>query len=246
MNSDSQHPFYKKIHEILLEVERTQAESLLEAAKISADCISRNGLIHVFGAGHSHILAEEVFFRAGGLVQINAILDSGLMLHVSASGSMEMERLEGYATIVLKRYQLQPDDLIVIVSNSGRNPAGIDAAIYARSLGLKVICITSAEAYKNTPSRHSSGKKLSDFADVVLDTKVPHGDAILSVPGLPNPFGPASTIVGAALIQAYLYETTMELLRRGHQPNILVSANTEKEQDIQSLYQDYALRIRHF
>ncbi len=246
MSSDSQHPYLKKIHDILLEMEQTQVEPVHEAARITADCIERKGMIHVFGAGHSHILAEEVFFRAGGLVQINAILDSGLMLHVSASGSMEMERLEGYTPIVLNRYQLRPGDVMVIVSNSGRNAAGIDAAIYARDLGLKVICITSAEAYQDVPSRHSSGKKLADFADVILDTKVPHGDAILTVPGLANPFGPASTIVGAALIQLYLYETTLELLRRGHQPSILVSANTEKEQDIQTLYQDYAARIRHF
>lgn len=246
MCPDSQHPFFDKIHAILREVEETQSEALLQAARISADSIANNGLIHVFGAGHSHILAEEVFFRAGGLIQVNAILDAGLMLHVSASGSTDLERLEGYAPIVLKRYRLQENDVMVIVSNSGRNAAGIDAAIYAHKLGLKVIGITSAEAYRHVSVRHSSGKRLVDYADVVLDTKVPHGDAILSEPGLSNPFGPASTIVGAAILHAYLYETTKELLRRGHQPKILVSSNMDLEQDIHSLYQPYIGRIRHY
>lgn len=245
MNSYEIHPFFEKIREILVDVEKTQTAAISEAAKVSADCISNEGLIHVFGTGHSHILAEEVFFRAGGLVQINAILDPGLMLHVSATGSTDLERMEGYAPFVLARYKFLPKDVLVVVSNSGRNAASIDAAIYAHQLGLKVICITSAEAYKKVPSRHSSGKRLADYADVVLDTRVPHGDAILSLEGLPNAFGPASTIIGATVIQTFLYETTKELLRRGQKPLVLVSANTEKEQDLQSMYQKYAPRIRH-
>jgi uncharacterized phosphosugar-binding protein len=191
------------------------------------------------------MLGEEIFFRAGGLVQINAILDSGLMLHVSALRSTDLERLEGYAAIVLDRYDLRAGDVLVVVSNSGRNAAPIEAALYAKQRELKVIAVTSMNAYREMAVRHSGGRRLAELADVVIDTCVPKGDALLHVEGLPHAIGPGSTIVGATLMHAYIHATVQEMLARSILPQVLVSANADEVQDHAGLFAVYGDRIRH-
>jgi len=245
MPSTPAHPFFVAVRQILSDVERTQLPALHQAAALTAESLTAGGMLHVFGTGHSHILAEEVFFRAGGLVQINAILDPALMLHVSALQSTELERLEGYAAIVLARYDLRAGDVLVVVSNSGRNPVPIEAALYAKERGLKVIAVTSMDAYRTVPVRHSGGRRLAELADVVFDTCVPKGDALLQVDGLPHALGAASTIVGATLMQAYIYETVKEMLAQGCRPQVLISANVDEAQDHQGLFAAYGDRIRH-
>jgi uncharacterized phosphosugar-binding protein len=245
MPNEASHEYFNAIHRILDHAEQTQGEALREAARLTADCLGRGGMLHVFGTGHSHILAEDVFFRAGGLVQVNAILDPGLMLHVSALGSTQLERLPGYAEIVLKRYDLRPGDILLIVSNSGRNAVPIEAALYGKRLGLRVIVMTSAAAYQELAPRHPGGKRLAELADVVIDTCVPEGDAAVSLPGLEEHIGPASTIMGSALIQAFICETVAEMLGRDLQPKVIVSANVDGEQDHPALFAMYADRIRH-
>ena len=239
------HPFFEAVGDILCQAETTQQKALHLAACTTADSLAAGGMVHVFGTGHSHLLAEDVFFRAGGLVQINAILDPGLMLHVSALHSTDLERLEGYAAIVLDRYDLRPGDILVVISNSGRNAVPIEAASYAQNKGLKVIALTSVAAYGEVSVRHSTGRRLSEVADIVIDTCVPKGDALLHIDGIPQAMGPASTIVGATLIQAYLYDTVKELLARGDIPQILVSANADEPQDLSGIYATHANRIRH-
>ncbi len=238
--------YFEKVHQALQQVEQTQLEVVQKAAEITAERLMAGNLLHVFGTGHSHILAEEVFFRAGGLVQVNAILDPALMLHLSASKSTDLERLPNYARIVLERYDLREGDVFLVVSNSGRNAVPIEAALYAGEHGLRVIAMTSVSAYATLPSRHPSGKKLADVAEIVIDTCVPEGDASLSLPGLEQRFGPLSTILGSALIQAYVCAIIETMLRHQVQPKVLISANVESGQDHSALFQDYRQRIRHF
>jgi uncharacterized phosphosugar-binding protein len=238
--------FFDSVHHILNQVEDTQMEAIHRAAVLTANSLIRDGMIHVFGTGHSHMMAEEIFFRAGGLVQVDAIFDPSLMLHLSALGSTQMERLEGYTRLVLQRYTLQAGDVMVVISNSGRNAGPIEAALYAREKGLPVIALTSASSYHGSQVRHSGGKHLCELADVVIDTCVPHGDATLTVDGIPERIGPASTIIGAAIMQAYITEIIAEMVRQGSRPKVVVSANIESSQDQVALYKEYQNRIKHW
>lgn len=238
-------PFFEEIRRIIDQLETTQDQALTEAAKLVADSLTSGGIIHVFGTGHSHMLAEELFFRAGGFVALNAILDSGLMLHESALGSTALERLEGYASVVLGRYEVSPKDVMIIASNSGRNPVPIEMAIEAKRRGLAVIALTSIAASQASLSRHSSGKRLYEVADVVLDNCGVKGDALVKVEGLDERICPSSTITGAILLQALVYETVIELLKRGEVPEILVSANVDEDSQHRQLFKRYRDRIRH-
>jgi uncharacterized phosphosugar-binding protein len=190
-------------------------------------------------------LAEELFDRAGGLAAVNPIFDSGLMLHESALTSTNLERLEGYAPIVLSRYTFSPQDVMIIISNSGRNAAPVEAALEARRHGMPVIAVTALAYSKSSSSRHSSGKRLFELADVVLDNCGVPGDGAVQVEGLPERICPTSTIIGAALLHAVVYEAVSNLLAQGIQPAIIRSANLDLGQDGLNMLRQYRSRVRH-
>jgi uncharacterized phosphosugar-binding protein len=238
-------PLFDAIREILAKVELTQNSQLQKAAKITAESLLSGGILHVFGTGHSHMMAEELFLRAGGLTQVNAILDPGLMLQVSAMGSTQVERLQGYTPIILDRYDIKLGDVMLVASNSGRNAGPIEAALYAHERGIPVIALTSAESYKDLDVRHPLGKHLAELADVVIDTCVPEGDAAVSLPGVKERICPVSTIIGATLVEAFVYEIVQEIIARGQKPNILVSANVDSDQDMRACFDGFRARIRH-
>jgi uncharacterized phosphosugar-binding protein len=238
-------PVFDVLHRLLVQAEETQAKAIRIAGQLIADCLANEGLIHVFGTGHSHMLAEELFYRAGGLAPVNAILDSGLMLHESALTSTDLERLEGYTAVVLRRYTFSPLDVMIIISNSGRNPGPIEAALEARRHNLPVIAVTALAYSQASDSRHSSGKRLFELADVVLDNGGLAGDAAVEVDGLSGRICPTSTIIGAALLQAVVYETVCALLSRGIQPRIVQSANLDSSLDGGEIPELMRKRIRH-
>lgn len=245
MSEKASHPFFNAVRCILDEVETTQLPVIQSAARVIAEKMVSGGILHTFGTGHSHIMAEEIFFRAGGLVPINPILDPGLMLNLSAIGSTALERLEGYVPIVLQRYDLRTGDVMLIVSNSGRNAASIDAAIYARQKGLTVIALSSVATHRNVPVRHSSGKHLYELADIVIDSRVPQGDAVLSLPGMKKRVCPISTIIGVTIVQTMMYEAAQYMIALGYTPEIIVSANTEETQDHRAMFAEYGDRLRN-
>jgi uncharacterized phosphosugar-binding protein len=218
--------YFRKAIDTIQQVIKTQGPVLDQAAQWIADSIKDDGVLHVFGAGHSMLMGQELAFRAGGLAPVNAILDINYSLMGGPpSGSTALERLEGYAKLVLDRYDLRPGEVLIVVSQSGRNPAPIEAAMQGKNRGLKVIALTSLEQSSSAESRHSSGKRLFEVADLVIDSRVVPGDACMEIaPGLPKS-SPLSTVVCAAILQALVAEVAKRLHDVGVVPPIWTSAN---------------------
>jgi uncharacterized phosphosugar-binding protein len=206
-----------------------QLTAIHTAAGWIADTISQGGLLFITGSGHSHMLAEEVFYRAGGLIAVNPILDPALMLHESALRSSVLERLEGLADIHIEDAGLSENDILVVVSNSGRNAFPIEAALAGKRIGCRVIALTSLQHSKQVHSRHSSGKRLFELADLVLDTCVGYGDAAIELPEPGVKVGPLSTVAGAAILNAVVAQATQVMVAQGHKPQVFVSANLAED-----------------
>ena len=224
MATDTAYARYFALLGDLLDGLKDQGPAIEAAATEIADCIARGGIVHVFGSGHSHMMAEEVFHRAGGLMAFNAMLDPNLTLFGTLRAGL-LERTEGYSPVILASFNVQPDEVVIVVSNSGINPVPIDLALEAKRLSARVIALTSAANYATVASRHSSGRKLSDVADIVVDSRVPAGDAVVALDGLDARVGASSTVLGAALMNALVVAATDRLLRDGHHPPVIVSMN---------------------
>lgn len=205
-----------------------QDEKIQTAATWIAESLIKGGWIYISGTGHSHMLAEEIFYRAGGFARVIPILDPALMLHESASKSTEIERKEGYAEEIMKPYKLNKNDIFIIGSNSGRNSVCIELALHAQSKGVKTICITNLAHSKSVESRHSSSKKLYQIVDLFLDNCGEIGDSSISISGLPAKVGPTSTVIGTAILQAIMVESASILAEEGILPEIFNSSNSEK------------------
>jgi uncharacterized phosphosugar-binding protein len=235
--------YFDRIGELLEEL-RGQGDAIERAAEMLAESIAAGGVVHVFGSGHSHMMAEEVFHRAGGLFAFNAMLDINLTSFGTLKAGM-VERAEGYAPVILDSFDVRPNEVVIVVSNSGINPVPIELAMEAGKRGAKTIGITSAEHYAQSASRHSSGKKLVDVVDLVIDSRVPIGDAVLAFEGLDARVAAASTAMGAVLMNALVAQTTEALLAGGNQPPVIVSMNMPggDERNV-ALAEQYGPRLR--
>jgi uncharacterized phosphosugar-binding protein len=242
----AQLPVVDAVVERLTQLAETHGGSIQAAAEVFADHILRGNLIHVFGAGHSHMLAEEVFFRAGGLLSFNALLDPALMLHISAVASGSVERILDYAQILLDKYPISDSDAMLVISYSGINPVPVEVARIAKSRGMKVVALTSVEASQGSPARHPSGQRLYDVADIVLDNPGPIGDASLQIPGLESAVCGLSTILGATILQSVVYQTVQRLHAAGHAPPVLQSLNTNGDESVnEAMLKEYRFRLKH-
>lgn len=213
------------IKELLDKAVGGQQEAIVQAAQVIAGSLAGGGLLHLFGAGHSHMLVEELYGRAGGLTPVNAILIPRLMLHEDMVQSTLLERREELAQEILADQPLQPGDVMLVISNSGRNGLSIELARLARQQGLSVIALTAVDYSRTLSSRHSTGLRLLEVADIVLDNHGQVGDACLALPDLNIRTGPTSTIVGAAVLDAVMVEVIARLVRLGVTPPVLVSVN---------------------
>ena len=239
-------PYFDMLRDLLIQAERENATTIQKLAETIARSIASGGVLHIFGTGHGHMLAEELFYRAGGLVPVNAILDSTLMLHESALSSSQAERLPGYAEVVLSRYRVEPGETMIIASNSGRNSVPIEMAIAAKARGLHVAALTSLAHANAQPSRHPSGEHLHELADFVLDNCGVVGDASLTVEGLAEPIAPTSTVVGVAILHSIVYAVVTQLVQKGVEPPIFTSANVgNSDEHNQQLLERYRGRLRH-
>jgi len=237
--------YLDNIRGILERILAEEVNNIKQAASIIADAIISDRLIHVFGTGHSMILAEEMFLRAGGLVPINALLDKNFSI-MSGVASTINERTPGLAKKLLAEYNLQEGDILIIASVSGINAVPVELAVEARKRGLKVISITSVEASKNLQPRNPLNKRLFEVSDVTIDNKVPLGDALVALPGLKQKVAPASTIAGAFIINCIVIETARLLLEKGVEPPIWVSGNVPESDEINKRYIDKLVgRVAH-
>ncbi len=212
------------VRDLLDRVGQSQLASIERAAEAVARAIDRDGLIYLFGTGHSHMLAEEGHYRAGGLAPVVPILISSLMLHQSASISSALERLPGLGPAVLDRYQLAPGDVLFVFSNSGVNAVPVEVALAARAKGATVIAITSVD-YSSHASLGPAGKRLYEVADIVIDNGGPPGDAVAEVGASGLRTGPISTVVGAFILNAILTEAVFRLEAEGKEIPVYISSN---------------------
>ncbi len=206
------------VDDVLRRVRDANRHSIRAAASLIAETVSADRIIHVFGSGHSQLVALELTDRAGSLAGVDVIFDPSHGL---------AEALEGYAGTLLQNHAMEEGDCQIVISSSGRNAAPIEMALIARQLGLAVIAVTAVEFSRSVTSRHSSGQRLLDVADVVLDTCGASGDAALCIEGVPTAVGPTSTVVGAALLNAVFVEAVAELVRRGVEPPVYLSGNVD-------------------
>jgi len=240
--------YIEGLRTILERLKREQAENIKQAGRLVAESLDAGGVIHTFGTGHSHLIAEEAFFRAGGITAVNPILDERLIFLKGALESTRAERESGLASRLIEREDIRPQDAAVITSNSGRNAAPIEMALEMRARGARVIAITNLEQSRGADSRHPSGRRLFELADVTVDNCAPHGDALVSLPGLDSRMGATSTVAGAAIINSIMVEAAVELLRRGESVPVLPSANLEgvTEEALVRALRPYRTRIRYF
>ncbi len=228
--------YFEAVERLLARVRAANRDSIPAAGRIIADTVAADGIVRTFGSGHSGLLARDLYDRAGGLACVDVIDDPG---------RGRAENLVGYAMTLLHEDQLRPPDCLIVISSSGRNVSPIELALLARDRGVPVIAATSVEFSLAVGSRHPSGVRLLDVADVVLDTCVPTGDAGLTIEGAPADVAPMSTVLGAAVLTAAIVDAVEELLRRGVTPPLFASQNIDGVDDYNvALNARYRGRIR--
>jgi uncharacterized phosphosugar-binding protein len=201
--------------------------SIARAADLVADALAGGGDIHAFGTGHSHMLAEELFYRAGGLVRVKPILFEGLMPHAGAEHSTALERLPGIAAAILEQHPIARGDVLIVASNSGGNAVVGELARLVRGRDVPVIAILSRAHASSREARAAGGPNLRELADVVIDNGGATGDAAVAIDGFPQRVGPTSTVVGAAALNAIVAEAAERLVGRGIEPEVFLSSNVE-------------------
>ena len=220
--------YLRNIQHLLERLENTQEQVIEQVAELCAECIYNGGLLYFFGTGHSHMICEEPFYRAGGLASIYPILETDLMLHEGASKSSSYERLEGLGNVVVSHTPLGKGDVLFLISNSGRNCAVIDAALEAKKRGAITVAITSMNHTTNVTSRHSNSLNLYQVCDFVLDNGGIMGDASVTLDGLPQKIAPTSSVIDITLVNLVLVNTVELLLQKGMTPPVFTSANTDR------------------
>lgn len=237
--------YYQKVTELLHTIYTEESWVIEKAGTVVAEVFRRDGLLHVFGCGHSHLIQEELFFRAGGLAPINPIFETSTMLHEGAVKSSKIERMSNYAPLVLERYPVTPGDAFLISSNSGINSFPIEMAQAAKNAGATVIGITSL-SYLETPSRHEEDLHLADVCDITINNHVPVGDACIPVTSDGTKSGPLSTLAGIFIANSLVLSACDRLREWGIEPQVYQSGNCQGgDQHNADLIAHYKPRIRH-
>jgi len=238
--------YFDEVIKRLQTISSQEMTVIYAGAKLLSEAIANGKRIFAFGCTHSSLPIQDLVYRAGGIMLINPIYAPGLaaMDTRPATLSTSIERTPGYAKAVLDNQPVQEGDVLILVSVSGRNMVPIEMAEEAKVRGMKVIGLTSLAYTSAVKSRHPSGKKMCDFADVVLDAKIDPGDAVLAAEGVPQKFCPVSGVINPAILQAMMAATVELLLERGVTPPVFLAANVEGGDEYnQRLLQQYKERI---
>lgn len=225
------------ITEYLNRITKEESQNIQKAAEILSQRIMQDQPIFVYGPGaHSNLGTQEIFFRAGGLMHINPILDEGTLLSNGALRSTAIERLSGYGKIVMENSGIIKDDVLILINPFGMNSAVIDAALYAKENNITVIAVTSIshgqQIPRTHPARHSSKKNLYEIADIVLDSKIQPGDAVVTIEDLEQKIGAVSGIVNSFILNSLVTETIALLSKIGKVPPIWTSSNSVGGDDL--------------
>src|SRR5918994_7100119 len=248
-------PFLDAASSLLTRIEETQSEPLAEASRLCADAIAAGRLVQLFGSGHSHIPVEEMFPRYGSYPGFNPIVELSLTFHTQVVGAngqrqaMFIERVEGLAGTILANFELRPSDVMIVFSVGGLSAVPIEMAQGARRRGLPVIAVTSVEQSLAGSPSHSSGTRLLDHADVVVDLCTPIGDALVTVDGLETPVAPGSSIAAVAIAKEIKAQAAAPLVQRDAMPPVLTSAalvGPERSRKLfDAAYAEHARRVAH-
>lgn len=234
--------YFEKTQDVLTRIRDTQAEAIERAAAMAQSTIEQGGIIYIFGCGHSHLIALDNFYRAGGLCNVCPILDSDLMLHDGAAKSSRMEKMAGLAEPVLERYCLTEKDCLFVISTSGKNAVPVEMARAAVKRGIPTAAVVSG-AYFDDPT---DLPKLYECVPVYIDNCVPHGDAVVELPGCDAPMGSLSTVASAFIMQSVLLEAAAGAAQKGVKPPIYKSGNIAGGAEFnRALIQEYLPRIKH-
>ncbi len=230
-----------------------QRDALDRAAELCTEAIAADGLVHLFGCGHSRMLCEEMTPRQGCFVGWHTIVELWLTFHnliVGPNGlrqSLHLEKTPGYAEQILRNFAFGPKDVLIVVSTSGIREVIVEMAEGAKRRGLAVIGVVSREHCERAKPAHSSGKKLIDVADVIIDNGAPEGDCVLPLEGSRNRTGPFSTVGGGLVMNLLRCEVAQRLVDRGIEPVFLPShqfvAGRTVEEQLEYFYAQYARRV---
>ncbi len=224
-------PWIAEAIEVLERVGRTQAGTIETASRWCAEAIGADGLVHLFGTGHSRIPVEEMFPRYGSYPGFNPIVELSMTFHTQVVGAngqrqaMFIERMSGLAEVILSNFEFGPHDVMVVFSASGATAVPVEMARGAKARGLRVIAVTSVAQSMATPPDPATGSRLLDEADLVIDLCTPAADALVLVDGLDTPVGPGSTVGAVAIVNAIKVRTAQLLVAEGVMPPVLTRAS---------------------
>jgi uncharacterized phosphosugar-binding protein len=243
--------YHQALTALMDRISSEETGSIERAAELVAQTVVEDRLLFAIGTGgHAVMGAEELFYRAGGLASVSAVMDPGFFLGHGAVRSTRVERIPGYARSILRDYGIRSGDVLVIVNAYGINSATVDAALWCREMGVRSIAVTSVQLQRELPldhpSRHPSQQNVCDIADVVIDNKIPMGDALVEVPGVTQRMGPSSTFANALCLHLMVLRAAEMLIARGIEPPIWQSANSPGGDEANvGILQRYKGRVRN-
>lgn len=243
--------FRDRISEALNRIWETQTTNIEQVCQIIADCVARGGLVHLFGSGHSILPVQDMFPRYGAYPGFHPFMDMRLMwTNVIGSGGAKgllwLERREGYAEVLFENQPIRSGDVMLVFSHGGLNAAGIEVLLEAKKRGLATIAVTSLDNYRKRNATHSSGKKLPDVADYVIDNCIPAEDALVSIGGWKAPVAAGSTIATVTIGMAIVAQVAANLAAKGIKPPVFVSPNVPgiPPDNNNRVYEEYERSLR--